>query len=142
MYRAVELSEAVGHAVSRAEPLSYLPWIFQINGNVDAAFSAAERALALESEVVHPVFFGIAHAMHGWALSQMGRHAEAIEELERALADQRRVVNHINAVIIGAILAGRTFATSAPTLHGRSSTRWVPAPSRCRGVRSSPSSCA
>jgi tetratricopeptide (TPR) repeat protein len=105
MNRAIELSEAVGHAVSRAEPLSYLPWIFEINGDVDAAFSAAERALALESEVVHPVFFGIAHAMRGWALSQMGQHAEAIEELQRALADQRRVVNHINAVIIGAILA-------------------------------------
>jgi DNA-binding SARP family transcriptional activator/tetratricopeptide (TPR) repeat protein len=105
MRKAVELSEAVGHAVSRAEPLSYLPWIFQINGDVDAAVIAADRALALEGEVVHPVFFGIAHAMRGWALTRMGRHTEGIEELQKALADQVHVANHINAVIIGAILA-------------------------------------
>jgi len=114
MHRAVELSEAVGHAVSRAEPLSYLPWIFQINGDVDAAVVATERALALEGEVVHPVFFGVAHAMRGWALSRMGRHAEAIEELQRALADQRRVVNHVNAVIIGAILAEAYLCAERP----------------------------
>jgi tetratricopeptide (TPR) repeat protein len=114
MLRAVELSEAVGHAVSRAEPLSYLPWILQINGDVDAAVVAAERSLALEGEVVHPVFFSIAHAMRGWTLSQMGRHVDAIEELQRALADQRRVVNNVNGVIIDAILAEAYLCAERP----------------------------
>jgi DNA-binding SARP family transcriptional activator len=105
IHQAIKLSDVLGHAVSRAEPIAYRPWVFQINGQVDAAAVAAERALALEGEVVHPVFFGIAHAMNAWALSRTGRHAEAIEELETALADQMRIANHINAVIIGAILA-------------------------------------
>ncbi len=65
---------------------------------------ASDRALALEEEVAHPQFFGIAHAMRGWALSRMGRDEEGVAELERALADELRASN-IWAAMIGTLLA-------------------------------------
>src|SRR5205823_4118538 len=60
--------------------------------------------LALEDEVAHPQFFGIAHAMRGWALCRVGREDEGVAELERAFADELRS-SHIWAAMIGALLA-------------------------------------
>jgi hypothetical protein len=73
MREAIALGETLGHVVSLAQPLTQLPWALQINGDARAALLESERALALEDEVVHPQFFGIAHAMRGWALSRIGR---------------------------------------------------------------------
>jgi DNA-binding SARP family transcriptional activator len=102
---AVGLSEALGHAVSRVQPLVYLPWILQINGDVNAALVESESALALEDEVVHPLWFGHAHAARGWALSRIGRDEEGVGELESVLARHLQMANHITAVLDGALLA-------------------------------------
>ena len=104
MHDAIALSERLGHAATLAQPLTQLPWALQINGDVDATLLASERALALEAEVAHPQFFGIAHAMRGWALSRLGRDEEGVAELERAFADELRA-SHIWAAMIGALLA-------------------------------------
>ncbi len=104
MHEAIALSEALGHAATLAQPLTQLPWALQINGDAEATLLASDRALALEDEVVHPQFFGIAHAMRGWALSRMGRDEEGVAELERALADELQASN-IWAAMIGALLA-------------------------------------
>ena len=104
MHEAIALGEALGHAASLAQPLTQLPWAHQINGDVDAVLVEAERALALEDDVAHPQFFGIAHAMRGWALSFMGRDREGIAELEKALADELRA-SDVWAAVIGVLLA-------------------------------------
>jgi DNA-binding SARP family transcriptional activator len=104
MHEAIALGEALGHAATLAQPLTQLPWALQINGDADATLLESERALTHEDEVAHPQFFGIAHAMRGWALSRMGRDEEGVAELERALADELRS-SHIWAATIGALLA-------------------------------------
>jgi ATP/maltotriose-dependent transcriptional regulator MalT len=71
---------------------------------VETALLESERALALEDEVVHPQFFGIAHAMRGWALARMGREREGVAELERALRDELRA-SDIWAAVVGTLLA-------------------------------------
>ena len=104
MHEAIALGEALGHAATLAQPLTQLPWALQINGDADAALLESERALSLEGEVVHPQFFGIAHAMRGWALSCVGRDEEGVAELERALADELRS-SDIWAAMTGTLLA-------------------------------------
>ena len=104
MREAIALGETLGHAATLAQPLTQLPWVLQINGDAEAALSAAERALAFEAEVVQPQFFGIAHAMRGWALARMGRYEEGVAELERALADELRS-SDIWAAMVGGLLA-------------------------------------
>jgi hypothetical protein len=105
---------------------------FMRNGDADATLLASERALAHEDEVAHPQFFGIAHAMRGWALSRMGREEEGVAELERALADELRS-SHIWAAIIGALLAevhlrdGRPNAARDVLDHMVSLTKSMPA---------------
>ncbi len=101
---AIALSESLGHAVSLAQPLTQLPWALQINGDAPAALIESERALLLEDEVVQPQFFGIAHAMRGWALSCLGRDEEGVAELERALADELGA-SDIWAAMIATLLA-------------------------------------
>ena len=88
LHEAIALSEALGHAATIAQPLTQLPWALQINGDAEAALRESDRALAREGEIVHPQFFGIAHAMRGWALSRIGRDEEGISELERAFAGE------------------------------------------------------
>jgi tetratricopeptide (TPR) repeat protein len=90
LHDAIALAETLGHGVTLAQPLTQLPWAHQINGDRDAALLEAERALELEDKLSHPQFFGIAHAMHGWALASIGRGEEGAAELERALADELR----------------------------------------------------
>jgi class 3 adenylate cyclase len=90
MHEAVALSETLGHALSLSQPLTQLPWVLQINGDTRATLLESDRALALEEEVAHPFFFGIAHTMRGWALSCLERHEEGVAELEGALADELR----------------------------------------------------
>jgi DNA-binding SARP family transcriptional activator/class 3 adenylate cyclase/tetratricopeptide (TPR) repeat protein len=102
---AIALSEALGHAVSRVQPLCYLPWISQINGWPDAALVEADAALALEGEVVHPLWFGQARAARGWALSCIGRDSEGVGELERVLAIHLGMACQITAVLDAALLA-------------------------------------
>ena len=86
MHEAIALGEALGHTLSLSQPLTQLPWALQINGDPHAVLLESERALALEDEVVHPFFFGIAHAMRGWALSRLGRDEEGVTELEQVLS--------------------------------------------------------
>ena len=125
-------ARALGHAATLAQPLTQLPWALQINGDAEAALLESERALALEHEVVHPQFFGIAHAMRGWALSRMGRDEEGVAELERALADELQS-SDIWAATIGALLAevhlrrGRPKAARGVLDHMLSLTRSMPA---------------
>jgi hypothetical protein len=90
MHEAISLGESLGHAATLAQPLTQLPWALQINGDAETTLIESERALAFEAEVVHPQFFGIAHAMRGWALVRMGRTEDGVAELERALADELR----------------------------------------------------
>jgi tetratricopeptide (TPR) repeat protein len=104
MHESIALGEALGHAATLVQPLTQLPWAHQINGDADAALLESERALALEGEVVHPQFFGIAHAMRGWGLSCTGRDEEGVAELERALADEL-LASDIWAAMIGTLLA-------------------------------------
>jgi DNA-binding SARP family transcriptional activator len=104
MREAIALGETLGHAATLAQPLTQLPWALQINGDVDAVLVEAERALAHEDDVAHPQFFGIAHAMRGWALSFIGRDREGVAELEEALADELRA-SDIWAGVIGVLLA-------------------------------------
>jgi DNA-binding SARP family transcriptional activator/tetratricopeptide (TPR) repeat protein len=112
MHQAIALSESLGHAATLAQPLTQLPWALQINGDAQATLLASERALALEDEVVHPQFFGIARAMRGWALSCLGRHEEGVAELDRGLADELRA-SDIWATMVGTLLA------EAHLRHGR-----------------------
>ena len=131
MHEAISLGEALGHAATLAQPLTQLPWVLQINGDTEAALRQAERALALEREVVHPQFFGIAHAIRGWALSCLGRDGEGVAELERALRDELRA-SDVWAAMIGALLAevhlrrGRREAARGVLDHLRSRTRSMP----------------
>jgi tetratricopeptide (TPR) repeat protein len=104
MHDAIALGEQLGHAASLAQPLTELPWALQINGDADAALLEAERALTLEDEVAHPTFFGIAHAMRGWAFSRLGREEEGIAELARAFADELPA-SRVLAAMIGGVLA-------------------------------------
>jgi ATP/maltotriose-dependent transcriptional regulator MalT len=104
MHEAISLGEALGHSATLAQPLTQLPWALQINGDAEGALLQSERALALQDEVVHPQFFGIAHAIRGWALSCAGRDGEAVAELERALADELQA-SDVWAAMIGALLA-------------------------------------
>jgi tetratricopeptide (TPR) repeat protein len=104
MHEAIALSEALGHAATVAQPLTQLPWALQINGDAEAALRESDRALGREGEIVHPQFFGIAHAMRGWALSRIGRDEEGVAELERALADELQA-SDIWAAMIGTLLA-------------------------------------
>jgi class 3 adenylate cyclase/tetratricopeptide (TPR) repeat protein len=104
VHEAVALGETLGHALTLSQPLTQLPWVLQINGDARAVLLESERALALEHEVAHPFFFGIVHAMRGWALSRLGRHDEGVAELERALADELRA-SDIWAALIAALLA-------------------------------------
>jgi len=104
MQGAIALSESLGHAATLAQPLTQLPWALQINGDAEATLFASERALALEAEVLHPQFFGIARAMRGWALSCLGRQEEGVAELEKGLADELRA-SDIWAAMVGTLLA-------------------------------------
>ncbi len=104
MHEAIDLGEALGHAATLAQPLTQLPWTQQVNGDAEATLRDAELALALEREIVHPQFFGVAHAMRGWALARLGDEEEGIAELERAFADELRA-SHIWAAMIGGLLA-------------------------------------
>ncbi len=104
MHEAVALGEALGHALSLSQPLTQLPWVLQINGDSPAVLLGSERALALEDQVAHPFFFGIAHAMRGWALSRLGRDEEGVAEFERALADELGA-SEIWAALIAALLS-------------------------------------
>jgi DNA-binding SARP family transcriptional activator len=104
MHEAIALSEALGHAATVAQPLTQLPWALQINGDAEAALRESDRALRREGEIVHPQFFGIAHAMRGWALSRIGRDEEGVAELERALAGELQA-SDIWAAMIGTLLA-------------------------------------
>jgi DNA-binding SARP family transcriptional activator len=115
MHDAISVGEALGHAATLAQPLTQLPWALQINGDVEAALIESERALEFEAEVVHPQFFGIAHAMRGWSLTRIGRNDEGVAELERALADELQS-SAIWAAMIGALLA------EAHSRQGRATT--------------------
>src|SRR5712691_10850204 len=53
MREAIALAEALGHAVSLAQPLTQLPWVLQMNGDAGTALVEAERALALEDGLAH-----------------------------------------------------------------------------------------
>jgi DNA-binding SARP family transcriptional activator/tetratricopeptide (TPR) repeat protein len=131
MHEAIALAEVLGHAATVAQPLTQLPWALQINGDAEAALRESERALAHEDEVVHPQFFGIAHAMRGWALSRIGRDEECVAELERALAGELQA-SDIWAAMIGALLAevhlrhGRPEAARAVLDQMRSLTQSMP----------------
>jgi len=94
----------LGHAATVAQPLTQLPWALQINGDAEAALRESDRALGREGEIVHPQFFGIAHAMRGWALSRIGRDQEGVAELERALAAELQA-SDIWTAMIGTLLA-------------------------------------
>jgi tetratricopeptide (TPR) repeat protein len=118
MHEAISLGEALGHAATLAQPLTQLPWVLQINGDPETALIESERALAFEAEVVHPQFFGIAHAMRGWALARLGRTEEGVEELERALADELRS-SAIWAAMIGTLLAEAKLHQGQPTAARR-----------------------
>jgi DNA-binding SARP family transcriptional activator len=115
MHDAIALSERLGHAATLAQPLTQLPWALQINGDADATLLESERALALEDVVAHPQFFGIAHAMRGWALSRLAREEEGVAELERAFADELRA-SHIWAAMIGALLSEAYLRQGRPEL--------------------------
>jgi class 3 adenylate cyclase len=104
MRAAVALSETLGHALSLSQPLTQLPWALQINGDAPASLLESDRALTLENEVAHPFFFGIAHAMRGWALSCLERHDEGVAELERALDDELRA-SEVWAAMAAGLLA-------------------------------------
>jgi class 3 adenylate cyclase/tetratricopeptide (TPR) repeat protein len=114
MREAISLGEALGHAATLAQPLTQLPWVLQINGDAETALIESELALAFETEVVHPQFFGIAHAMRGWALARLGRNEEGVVELKRALADELRS-SDIWAAMIGALLAEVYLRLGRPT---------------------------
>jgi DNA-binding SARP family transcriptional activator len=114
MHEAISLGEALGHAATLAQPLTQLPWALQINGDAETALIESERALAFEAEVVHPQFFGIAHAMRGWALARLGRKEEGVVELKRALSDELRS-SDIWAAMIGALLAEAYLRQGRPT---------------------------
>src|SRR6185369_2347169 len=100
MHEAIALGETLGHAVTLAQALTQLPWVLQMTGDAGGALVEAERALELEDQLAHPQFFGIAHAMRGWALSGLGRMEEGVAELEKALAAELRA-SHIWAGMIG-----------------------------------------
>jgi DNA-binding SARP family transcriptional activator len=102
---AVTLSETLGHGPTRALALAYAMLILQINGDADGVLLEAKRALALEHEVAYPTFFGLAHALHGWALTCRAMREEGIAELERGLGEQLRVAHNVFAGMIGALLA-------------------------------------
>jgi class 3 adenylate cyclase len=104
LHDAIALAETLGHGVTLAQPLTQLPWAHHINGDPDAALLAAERALELEDKLSHPQFFGIAHAMRGWALARSARVEEGAAELERALADEL-AASPIWAAMTGTLLA-------------------------------------
>jgi tetratricopeptide (TPR) repeat protein len=131
MHEAISLGEALGHAATLAQPLTQLPWALQINGDAETALIESERALAFEAEVVHPQFFGIAHAMRGWALARLGRKEEGVVELKRALSDELRS-SDIWAAMIGALLAEAYLRQGRPTEardaldDARSLTRTMP----------------
>jgi DNA-binding SARP family transcriptional activator len=118
MHDAVSLAEALGHAATLAQPLTQLPWALQINGDDETALIESERALEFEAEVVHPQFFGIAHAMRGWALTRVGRNDEGVAELERALADELQS-SDIWAAMIGTLLAEANLRHGRPTAARR-----------------------
>ena len=131
MHEAISLGEGLGHAATLAQPLTQLPWVLQINGDAEGALLESERALALEHEVAHPQFFGIARAMRGWALSCLRRDEEGVAELERALADELQA-SDVWAAMIGTLLAevhlgrGRSEATRAVLDQSRSLTESMP----------------
>jgi tetratricopeptide (TPR) repeat protein len=104
MHEAIALGKTLGHAVTLAQALTQLPWVLQMTGDAGGALVEAERALELEDQLAHPQFFGIAHAMRGWALSGLGRMEEGVAELEKALAAELRA-SHIWAGMIGVMLA-------------------------------------
>ena len=104
MHEAIDLGGALEHAATLAQPLTQLPWALQINGDAEATLHDAELALAFERDIVHPQFFGVAHAMRGWALARLGDEEEGVVELERALTDELRA-SHIWAAMIGGLLA-------------------------------------
>jgi ATP/maltotriose-dependent transcriptional regulator MalT len=104
LHDAIALGKSLGHAVSVAQPLTQLPWALQMNGDAGAALLASEQALLLEDEIVHPQFFGIAHAMRGWALSCLGRDEEGVGELERALSAELEA-SDMWAAMIASLLA-------------------------------------
>jgi DNA-binding SARP family transcriptional activator/tetratricopeptide (TPR) repeat protein len=105
LHEAVSLSDALGHVVSRVQPLAFLPVVHQINGDVDAVLLESERALATAGEVAYPMLFGVVHAMRGWALARRGRYGEGVAELEGALADQLSTAAYAFAALTGIVLA-------------------------------------
>jgi hypothetical protein len=131
MNDAIALGESLRHVATLAQPLTQLPWALQINGDAEATLLASERALALEAEIVHPQFFGIAHAMRGWAFSCLGSQEEGIAELERGLADELRA-SDIWAAAVGTLLAeahlrhGQPNAARGALDHVLSLTRAMP----------------
>jgi class 3 adenylate cyclase/tetratricopeptide (TPR) repeat protein len=102
---AIGLSETLGHPISRVHPLSWLPLVLYINGDVDGVLLESERALAAAGELAYPVLFGIVRAMRVWALSCRGRYEGGTAELEEALAEDLHMANNTLAVVIGTILA-------------------------------------
>ena len=70
MHEAIALGEALGHAATLAQPLTQLRGLFRSTATRRRHCANRSGRSALEGEVVHPQFFGIAHAMRGWALSR------------------------------------------------------------------------
>jgi DNA-binding SARP family transcriptional activator/tetratricopeptide (TPR) repeat protein len=102
---AIDLSETLGHPISRVHPLSWLTVVLHINGDVDGVLVESERALAATGELVYPMLSGMVRAMRVWAVSYRARYEEGIAELEGALADQLNMANNTIAVLIGTVLA-------------------------------------
>jgi tetratricopeptide (TPR) repeat protein len=102
---AIDLSDALGHSVSRAHARALAAWACQIIGDAESAMTGAERALALEPEVEAPHFFALARAVRGWALATSGRHAKGAADLELALTAQLAVNARPYAALTAALLA-------------------------------------
>ena len=111
--RAATLTEATGHAFTRAYGLSILASATQTRGEAEAARDYARQALELSREEHFPYWEAWSEIVLGWATATTGEPGQGIEALTEGLAlyertGSRQIVPYGTALLAEACLeAGR-----------------------------------
>ena len=87
--QAIELSDELGHAYSSAQAAFYASWLYALMRDAPRAALFASRAIASCEEGGFDFYGGLAHVIHGWAISFGPDSAAAIAEVSRGIEQVR-----------------------------------------------------
>ncbi|HEY3129894.1 MAG TPA: protein kinase, partial [Acidobacteriota bacterium] len=92
---AIALAEKISHPFSLAFALMFDGKAHQLRREVQRTLEQTEKALQLANEHGMPQIAAWAGVWHGWALAELGRTGEGIEQMRESLAAQRAMGSEI-----------------------------------------------